>query len=49
MSGADGGLSFRFVEDSVNDVDVRGIYVSGESYSASSLMLANRAGESGDK
>lgn len=46
VSSSDGGLSFRFVDSSSSKIDARGIFASGESYSASSLMLANRAGES---
>lgn len=49
VSSDGGGLSFRFVDDSSSDIDARGIFVSGESYSSSSLMLANRAGEPVDK
>ncbi len=49
VSSDDGGLSFRFVESSSSGIDARGIFVSGESYSASSLMQANRAGEPSDR
>ena len=45
VSSDDGGISFRFVDSSSREIDARGIFVSGESYSASSLMQANRAGE----
>ncbi|MEC5126299.1 hypothetical protein VSU19_06030 [Verrucomicrobiales bacterium BCK34] len=45
VSSDDGGLSFRFMKASSREIDARGIFVSGESYSASSLMQASLAGE----
>lgn len=49
VSKIDGGLSFRFSDSSSSDIEARGIFVSGESYSATSLMVATSAGERDDK
>lgn len=45
VSGEAGGISFRYADSVTSQVDARGIYVSGESYTASSLMTSTEAGQ----